>query len=524
MCTQAPALSRYLALVVLMLTISGAVAQNAFNDSLTQVAARVTTQLLEADKHRVAVIEITDPGGTLSKSMITYVEEMLISRLVQARGITVVERLQLDRVMDEQRRTASGVFDEGSAIELGRLLAADAIITGRLFPMDKRIHIMLRVLDTETGVLLGATETFTMFPNGQNPRRADKPASTQDREPVRMKRESPGTERASIIELRAHALGGLHFGRPIPGGAMEIAVRGREDSGGKLVPGKASIGFQVSYWPRFGEWRELDYDIGRIVDIQATEDFFGTPNVRFGGTNMGKGSLFLMSKGEEQLAMDEVVNATDDGIVRLEYDRNTLSNIRMDMVGFNIPLRFYLGENHIYDNVPKLYMELGFGMDLVLVQADYEVTSTVIELDRSDYSYLLRRETFMDDQPSIGSMGSNILFTHFSAGGGLEVGRFNVFVLGRFLSSSSFNQVGRDFDRLRGNIIAYPVLAGAGEDQRALSDLERDGAVPYGALDLERVRTSDSSGSSETTTIKGNGVDRFWQSRHLVLGLSFRFR
>lgn len=524
MCKQAPAIERYLALVLLLLTGSSGSAQNAFNDSLTQVAGRITTQLLDADKHRVAVIEITDPGGSLSKSLITYVEETLIARLVQARGITVVERGQLDRVMDEQRRTASGVFDEGSAIELGRLLAADAIITGRIFPVDRRLHVMLRVLDTRTGVLLGATETFTAYPAGQDPRRSDKPASTQERGPERMKRESPGTERTSIVELRAHGLGAMHFGRPIPGGALEIAVRGRQESGGKLVPGKASIGLQASFWPRLGEWRELPYDIGRVADIQATPDFFGTPTVRFGGVNMGNGSLFLMSRGEEQVSMDEVTGTNDDGMVRLEYDRNRMSDIRMDMVGFNIPLRWYLGANHIYDNVPKLYLEFGFGMDLVLVRANYEVTSTVVELDRSDYSYLVRQETFMDDRPSIGSMGTNMLFTHFSAGGGLELGRFNVFVLGRFLSSSSFAQVGREFDRLRGNILAYPVLAGAGDDRRAMSDLERDGAVPYGALDLERERSGDTSGSTDTTTITGNGVDRFWQSRHLLLGLSFRFR
>ena len=523
MCKQAPSIVRSTALVLLLLAGSSSAAQNAFNDSLTQVAVRITTQLLDADKHRVAVIEIMDPGGTLSKSLITYVEETLISRLVQVRGITVVERSQLDQVMEEQRRTASGVFDEGSAIELGRLLAADAIITGRLFPVDRRIHVMLRVLDTETGVLLGTSETFTAFPAGQDPRRADKSPTPQPSGPQRMKRDNPGTERASIIEMRGHALGALHFGRPIPGGALEIAVRGREDSGDKLVPGKASIGFQASFWPRVGEWRELDYDVGRIADIQATADYFGTPTVRFGGLNMVNGSLFLMSKDEEQVTLDEVLGTNDEGIVRLEYDRNRLSNIRMDMVGFNVPLRWYLGENHIYDNVPKLYMELGFGMDLVLVRADYEVTSTVLELDRSDYSYLLRQETFMDDKPSIGSMGSNILFTHFSVGGGLELGRFNLFALGRFLSSSSFAQVGRDFDRLRGNIVAYPVLAGAGDDQRALSDLERDGALPYGALDLERERSSDPSGSGTPTTIKGNGVDRFWQSRYLTIGLSFRF-
>lgn len=525
MSIQAPASFRSLACVLLLLCGAEGSAQQAFGDSLTRLVGRATREVLDADKHRVALVEFTDPGGTLSATLLSYVEESMVARLVATPGITVVERRQLDRVIDEQRRTATGVYDEGSAIELGRLLAADAIITGRLFPLDKRLQVMIQVLDTETGVLLSATETITSYPNGFAPRRADKPIVNQSRPSGRMDRESPPTERSSILEFRAHALGGVHYDRPIAGGALEIAVRARQDEGGKLVPGKASIGLQASFFPNLGTWAELPYDVGRIVDLQATPDHFGTPGVRMGGVNMSNTDLFLMDKGLEEVEFDEVENANDEGIIRLEYDRNRLSNMQIAMVGFNLPVRWYLGDSHMYDNVPKVYLELGFGMDLVLVRANYEVTTTVLELDPSDFSYVRRQENFVNDRPAIGSMGSNLLFTHFSVGGGVELGRFNLFALGRFISSSSFTKEAptRSFDRVRGNILAFPALAGAGDDPRAMSDLARDGALLYGALDLERERTTtDNSGNGSTTTTKGNGVDMFWQSSHLLLGLSYR--
>jgi hypothetical protein len=122
----------------------------------------------------------------------------------------------------------------------------------------------------------------------------------------------------------------------------------------------------------------------------------------------------------------------------------------------------------------------------------------------------------------LSSTGANLLFTHFSFGGGLEIGRLNVFALGRWNISTNFTEFGDSYDRVRGNILAYPLLAGVQSDASIMNDLERDGAVPYGATDLQRISSND-SGSGTPTTITGNGVDRFWQGRQLVFGISFRF-
>ncbi len=513
---------RFLVVIgTLFSAIAPAMAQNAFQDSLARATNRLVMQLRDAGKQRVAVTDIREPAASIPASTIAYVEEVLIMRLSEASGITVVERRQLESVLEEQRRTASGPFDERQAIELGKLVAADAIITGRLFTVDKRLHIMLRALDTGTGSLVGAAETFTVFPKGKEPVRAGNDRTGNTRDPVRMRREGQGSERNSIVELRAMALGARHWGRPQPGAALEVAVRSRESNGERMVPGPVGIGLQLHTLPRIGEWNEAPFDIGHIADIRTTDGFIGTPLVRFGSVDMHQDRLFLMSQGDETVLFDVVEGANDQGIERLVYDRYRMHDVRMDGFGFNIPLRWYLGENHIYDNVPKLYMEFGFGMDLTMIRARYEVTTTWFELDRSNYTYMLDRQQFSAGKPDLSKTGTDIWTSHFSFGGGLELGRINVFALGRFLLASKFSEAGRNFERVRGNIIAYPLLAGVDGMDRTLADLARDGAVPYGALDLERLRTGQDAGSS--TTVTGNGADRFWQGSHLMLGISFRF-
>lgn len=525
---SAPSLTylRSCLLILVVLCTGSTMAQNAFSDSLAQVSERIRERLVEQDKRRVAVVEIIAPAGNISPIMLTYIEETLVARLVQRGGLIVLERRQLDILQDEQRRSASGTFDESKAIDLGRLLAADAIITGRVFEVDKKMHLMLRMLDTGTGVLLGSAETYTAFPRGKDVSvQEPKPQTTAPpaRQPVRLKRDGPGSQRNSIVEMRVMGLGSTYFNSFKPGGALEVAVRAREQNSGVAVPGKVAIGLQVGLWPGIVQLAETPFDIGHIADLRTTNDLFGSPTIRVGSSEMGRGRLFLTPREGAVVYFQPIAGPNEDGTELLEYDQYKLSNVRMDMASFDIPMRWYMGENHIYDNVPKLYMEFGFGMDVVRTQADYEVTNLLLRLDRSDYSYSVQVDQFTDVKPSLSSVGSNLWFTKFSFGGGLEIGRFNVFAQGRWYMRSKFSELGRSYDRVRGNILAYPFLVGAQNDRRAMNDLERDGAVPYGATDLERVGTNDSSVNGTPTTVTGNGVDRFWQGRHFVFGVAFRF-
>jgi hypothetical protein len=488
-----------------------ALAQEAFNDSIAALSVRVEERLAGQERMRITVLDLTDPSGRLGKELITYVEEVLIMHLSQRPRITLVERRALDQVLEEQRRTASGTFDEEGAIEIGRLMAADALITGSIFRVDGRMHLILRLLDTGTGVMIGTEETYTDFPRGKEPGgfTAQPPTPAGDRQ---------GAPEAPPMELRAWALGASHFGRAIGGAGVEVAVRSKPDDGAR---GHVGIGVQLGFWPAMASWAQAPFDVGHVRDIREQGDGFGTPTVRFGNTDLRRNDLFLMAPGEEQVWYQPVTVAGGGGLELLEYERVSLRNVSMHMVGGNIPLRWYLGSGAPLQRSPKIYMEFGFGMDMVIVSADHVVTTTLVQLDASDLTYATTTTTRFDDAPLMGSVGRHLYFTHMSFGGGIEMGRFNLSVLGRYHLSSKFTDLGRAYDRVRGNIVAYPLLAGVDEDRRVMSDLERDGAIRYGALDLERIRSGDQYSGGGTTT--GNGVDRFWQRGHLLFGVAFRF-
>ncbi|MGU7665162.1 CsgG/HfaB family protein, partial [Escherichia coli] len=76
------------------------------------------------------------------------IAERLIGPLAATEGLEVVERTLLDGVMKEQRLQVSGVVDQHSLKELGRVLGVDAIVTGTAITLkDDRVEIVARLID-----------------------------------------------------------------------------------------------------------------------------------------------------------------------------------------------------------------------------------------------------------------------------------------------------------------------------------------------------------------------------------------
>lgn len=86
-----------------------------------------------------------------------------ISRLVagelrKTEEIRIIEREKLKKVLDEQNLTLSGVTDEASQIELGKLLSADFIVIGEIIDMAGPLLFSVRLVDTSTGEVVWQDE------------------------------------------------------------------------------------------------------------------------------------------------------------------------------------------------------------------------------------------------------------------------------------------------------------------------------------------------------------------------------
>jgi len=76
---------------------------------------------------KIAVAEFEGPDG--SGELAAY---KLTEYLVQTNRFTVLEREKIDKILQEQGLSMTGVIDQNSAVEIGKLLGVDALIFGNV--------------------------------------------------------------------------------------------------------------------------------------------------------------------------------------------------------------------------------------------------------------------------------------------------------------------------------------------------------------------------------------------------------
>ncbi|MDD2805550.1 MAG: CsgG/HfaB family protein [Elusimicrobiales bacterium] len=87
----------------------------------------------------------------LSKQRVGFAAAELIShRFVAEPGFTVVERGEINRLLSEQKLQASGATDSATAVKLGRVLGAGALLLGNINKVDGVYQVNARIVNAET--------------------------------------------------------------------------------------------------------------------------------------------------------------------------------------------------------------------------------------------------------------------------------------------------------------------------------------------------------------------------------------
>jgi TolB-like protein len=102
----------------------------------------------------VAVLPFVVEGGPDLEGKI--LAEKLTDDLVNTTRFRLIERTRIDQVMREQRLAQTGITDMSTAVALGRLLSAKAIVLGTVYYRDRSAEVFARLVDTESGMILGS--------------------------------------------------------------------------------------------------------------------------------------------------------------------------------------------------------------------------------------------------------------------------------------------------------------------------------------------------------------------------------
>lgn len=100
-------------------------------------------------KQTIAVLDFESIGS--EEHLGKAVSEIMRTELIDTNRYRVVERSQINKTISEQRFQKSGLIDDKSAVELGKLLGADLIVIGSVVKIGTSYTINSRMIDMKTG-------------------------------------------------------------------------------------------------------------------------------------------------------------------------------------------------------------------------------------------------------------------------------------------------------------------------------------------------------------------------------------
>ncbi|MFH1562994.1 MAG: FlgO family outer membrane protein [Nitrospirota bacterium] len=130
-----------------------------FDERINELVQQISSAMIEKKKVTIAVVEFTDLNGNVNEFS-RYLAEELITRLFQTGKFKVIERQQLDKVIEEQKLSLTGVIDPDSAKKLGLILGIEAIVTGSMADLQDSVKLNARVIGTENADVLSVASTM----------------------------------------------------------------------------------------------------------------------------------------------------------------------------------------------------------------------------------------------------------------------------------------------------------------------------------------------------------------------------
>ncbi|URA10194.1 CsgG/HfaB family protein [Thermospira aquatica] len=112
----------------------------------------------ETEKVKIAILRIE---SRLDSSVdMDFLTEQLQMEVVNKQYFLVVERSQLNRILEEQKLRLSGLTEEEQATEIGSFLGAQKIWVGSLANFGEKYMITMKSIDTKTGVIDFADQVY----------------------------------------------------------------------------------------------------------------------------------------------------------------------------------------------------------------------------------------------------------------------------------------------------------------------------------------------------------------------------
>lgn len=129
-------------------------------DQADTVSIQLSKLIQEKGYLSLAVLDFLNSDGRLSELGKQFMDESITYLSTMNPAVKVVERQQINQIIHELDLHASGYINEKTAVGLGEMVGADAIVIGTLTKRtNTSIIINIRIVDIKTGIIFSSMTT-----------------------------------------------------------------------------------------------------------------------------------------------------------------------------------------------------------------------------------------------------------------------------------------------------------------------------------------------------------------------------
>ena len=111
-----------------------------------------------------AVLDFQSSDESMNKQG-AEIATLLEADLSASEHAILVERQEVDKILNEQELGASGLVSADTAAKIGSLTGAQVLVTGRLFAVGNQYMVVAKIISTETSRVYGVTASLTDLAN-----------------------------------------------------------------------------------------------------------------------------------------------------------------------------------------------------------------------------------------------------------------------------------------------------------------------------------------------------------------------
>lgn len=128
------------------------------------VPAVIQPPAAQAQPLATAVLNFQSSDDSMDKQG-AEIATLLEADLSTSEHAVMVEREDIDKILNEQELGASGLVSADTAAKIGSLTGAKVLVTGRLFAVGNQYMVVAKIISTETSRVYGVTATLTDLAN-----------------------------------------------------------------------------------------------------------------------------------------------------------------------------------------------------------------------------------------------------------------------------------------------------------------------------------------------------------------------